>query len=363
MNNPGTVAVNIMVKNARDSVLRALDSVIDLIDEIVVFDTGSTDGTQEAIQNYLRQLPTTFIKTYREVAWIDDFSAIRNQMLEATTSAWVLALDADEVLTIQGGTLRDLTRSGHQVFFIEKRSYVKAGEMHGFIPVKDEYPEQEKGYVGFRSEPNYLFFEKNPLIHYERLIHESIELSLLRHKIPSVRINDIRIHNYGRHDMSTKGPWYYSLVKKLVSERPDDGLAWCYLGVHEKTEGNLPRAIECLDRSIALIPDFPTAKLFKAKCLMETGNYIEAERLLAELSRKNPGEEAIWLDLISATQHTAHAGEKIIAHLARAESTQNTTTAIYEAAAVVLGRLKKPVKAEIYRKRARELKRKLKSAT
>lgn len=351
------IAVNVMVKNARDTILDALISAEPFVDEMVVFDTGSSDDTQTVVQNFLSQRPNHIQCIYQEVPWVDDFSAIRNQMLDATTADWVLALDSDEVLTISGGTLRDLAQSGHKAFFIEKRSYVKTRDIEGFKPVMGEHPKQEKGYAGYLSEPNYLFFEKNPKVRYERCVHETIELSLVRAQIPSVRTNQVFIHNHGRHDMSAKGPWYSSLIKKLTAQSPDDGLAWCYQGVQEKEEGLLIQALASFDNSIHLIPDYAAPKLMKARCLLALGKIEDAQAILNELSRTHPNEEVIWIELIRSTAHNPNAAELINSHITRLEALKAETPEIYEAAAAILGKMKKQVKAEIFRKRARELRK------
>jgi len=60
-------------------------------DEIIVCDTGSTDRTVEIARAHGA--------TVVHFPWVDDFAAARNAALAAATGDWVLALDADEVLT------------------------------------------------------------------------------------------------------------------------------------------------------------------------------------------------------------------------------------------------------------------------
>lgn len=67
-----------------------IESVRGLAQEIVVVDTGSTDGTPElAVALGARVLHTP---------WRDDFSAARNVALEAAQAEWILTLDADQQL-------------------------------------------------------------------------------------------------------------------------------------------------------------------------------------------------------------------------------------------------------------------------
>jgi len=81
----------IIVKNEEASLPRCLSSVKDLVNEIVVLDTGSTDKTVEIAKSFGAKV------YYFE--WCNDFAAARNEALKYVQGDWVLVLDADEVLT------------------------------------------------------------------------------------------------------------------------------------------------------------------------------------------------------------------------------------------------------------------------
>jgi len=79
-----------IVKNEEDTLGRCLDSVYDLVDEIIVVDTGSKDMTKEIARKYT-------VKVY-DFPWIDDFSAARNYSFEQATMDYIFWLDADDVV-------------------------------------------------------------------------------------------------------------------------------------------------------------------------------------------------------------------------------------------------------------------------
>jgi glycosyltransferase involved in cell wall biosynthesis len=79
-----------IVKNEEASLPKCLESVKDLVDEIVILDTGSTDQTVEVAKKFGANV-TNF-------TWCDDFAAARNEALKYVRGEWVLVLDADEVL-------------------------------------------------------------------------------------------------------------------------------------------------------------------------------------------------------------------------------------------------------------------------
>ena len=88
-----------IVKNEEHFLPNCLASVIGVVDEIVVLDTGSTDRTCEIAISAGARL--------EHFEWCDDFAAARNAAVSYATGDWVLVLDADEVLVKgAGGAMR-----------------------------------------------------------------------------------------------------------------------------------------------------------------------------------------------------------------------------------------------------------------
>lgn len=85
-----TISLCMIVKNEEEVLARCLNSVKDLVDEIIIVDTGSTDST--------RQIAREFTNNVFEFPWIDDFSAARNFAFSKATMDYMLWLDADDVL-------------------------------------------------------------------------------------------------------------------------------------------------------------------------------------------------------------------------------------------------------------------------
>ncbi len=92
-----TISLCMIVKDEAKKLPRCLASVKDLVDEIIVLDTGSGDAT-----------PTIAEKAGAKVnflIWGDDFAHARNVSLDQATQDWILILDADETLTKAGRQL------------------------------------------------------------------------------------------------------------------------------------------------------------------------------------------------------------------------------------------------------------------
>lgn len=86
-----------LVKNEERYIWFAVMSVIDYIDRILIWDTGSTDKTVKIIKE-IQRLYTKKVD-FREVGEVDikEFTNVRQEMLDETKSDWFMILDGDEV--------------------------------------------------------------------------------------------------------------------------------------------------------------------------------------------------------------------------------------------------------------------------
>jgi len=84
------ISACMIVKNEEDSLERCLNSIKDIVDEIVIVDTGSTDSTVEVAKHYTDKI------YFHE--WENNFALHRNQSISYATGDWILIIDADETL-------------------------------------------------------------------------------------------------------------------------------------------------------------------------------------------------------------------------------------------------------------------------
>jgi glycosyltransferase involved in cell wall biosynthesis len=113
-----------ITKNEEAFLEQCLNSVKNIIDEIIIVDTGSTDNTKNIAKKFCemrvnsrtRSQLTAKISNFK---WQDDFSAAKNESIKHATKDWILVMDADEVieksdLTKIKNTVENPRFSGHQ---------------------------------------------------------------------------------------------------------------------------------------------------------------------------------------------------------------------------------------------------------
>lgn len=100
-----SISLCMIVKDEEENLERCLRSVGGLVDEIVLTDTGSTDGTVAAAKRFGAR-----VFRYR---WDDSFSNARNFCLAQAAGTWILVMDADDELDpADRNALLNLTRGG-----------------------------------------------------------------------------------------------------------------------------------------------------------------------------------------------------------------------------------------------------------
>ncbi len=85
-----TISLCMIVKNEEKVLVRCLNSFADIMDEIIIVDTGSTDNTKDIALKYTD-------KVY-DFKWTGDFSEARNFASSKASMEYIYTADADEYL-------------------------------------------------------------------------------------------------------------------------------------------------------------------------------------------------------------------------------------------------------------------------
>src|SRR5260221_1046082 len=293
------LALSMIVRNGGQDLPRCLESVRGVVDEIVIADTGSTDGSVDVARS--------FDATVINVSWENDFAAARNAALHATRSDWVLVLDADEQLDAQAKAqiADDLEFADADGYVITIRNYVHrlterlwdkvALANDGRLPRASEFG-------GFLEHENVRLFRNKPEIKFEGRVHETVGIGIER-RGGKLDHGSFIIHHFGfaasAERKVEKNLFYRELGRQELKDTPSNAQAHFELALVELDNfHNNEDALRLFVRSCELNEKLAVAWFFRAIALTRLQRDAEALPCFAQARR---------LGLASATHAEAEA--------------------------------------------------------
>jgi len=251
-----TLGLAMIVKNGAKTLQNCLTSIAGVMDQIVVADTGSTDGTQELARSLGAQVI--------DHPWQDDFAEARNAAVQALTTDWALVMDDDEELDAGAREkIRPLLeRANVGGYLITLRNYipVKYGSGgHGAAAQPNVAPvPRSEGAGAYTDFALCRLFRRHPEIYYEGRVHEHVE-PRIRALGLQVEPSDLIIHHFGllvaNDELHAKDEFYRKLGLLKLQDNPNDPQAWIEMGLQEYEQfKNYSGGIECFKRALALNP-------------------------------------------------------------------------------------------------------------
>ncbi len=226
------VSLTMIVRDEEANLPSCLKSATGLFDEIVVVDTGSTDGTIEIARSFGAQV--------FEFAWIDDFAAARNEALSHATGDYVFWLDADDVIEpAQAVRLRRLLDSldvGDPVAYVVRCSC------------------DADGLGGGATEVDHVrLFPLRAEIRWAYRVHEQILPSLRRVGVP-VKWSDVTVRHTGYVNPAIRGRKLdrdQAILEAELSRDPSEPFVLFNLGGIALERSDWRGALDYLRRSLA----------------------------------------------------------------------------------------------------------------
>ena len=221
-----------IVKNEEKYLPQCLESVKDVVDEIVILDTGSTDKTVGIAEQFGAKV--------HHFQWCDDFAIARNEALKYVRGEWVLVLDADEVLESA------IVPQVRQAIETENNLVVNL--------IRHE--------VGASQSPYSLIsrlFRRHPAIQFTRPYHALIDDSVteLLTKEPQWRVvslNEVAILHYGYQAEAIASLDKYTrarvLMEKFLATHPNDPYVCSKLGALYLQSGSIKNGIKFLKQGL-----------------------------------------------------------------------------------------------------------------
>lgn len=91
------ITAHCLVKNEENFIAYAVRSVIDFVDQVLIFDTGSTDRTVAIIKELQQEYPQKIVFEEKGECDKKRHTELRQEMVERTSTEWFMVLDGDEV--------------------------------------------------------------------------------------------------------------------------------------------------------------------------------------------------------------------------------------------------------------------------
>ena len=293
-----------IVKNEESCLEKCLTAVKDLVDEIIIVDTGSTDKTLEISQRFTDK--TFFFE------WCNDFSAARNFSLTKATKEWILFLDADEILAKDDHTaIRKLIeRKDAIAYAFDQVEYTNDASLTGFVYIqkKDKHSQEFLGKVIvshairlFRNTPNICFHWK---------IHESISPSLEAKGLTALS-SGIIIHHYKNeknHEFQQqKMLMYLKIGEEQIKATPqhpkplyETGLIYYFLGRYRDAAAAFEKVIAMIPKKYsedAKFSDMKRAYHKLARCYTKLNEFPRAISLYEKYNQLKPNESDALAEL------------------------------------------------------------------
>lgn len=216
-----TLALVMIARDEARCIERALSSVRLWVDDIVVLDTGSTDGTPA-----LARAAGARVHAFD---WIDDFAAARNAALALTDCDWRLVLDADEWLVEGGAVLTALRKD--------------APRFVGAVEIRNRF---EQG-ASIATASSWLSRVLPRGVAYTGRIHEQ---PVHRHPVRRLPVR-LEHDGYLGAPMRAKGDRNRRLLEVSVAESPHDTYLLYQLGKDHEVHGRHGQACDCYAGALA----------------------------------------------------------------------------------------------------------------
>ncbi|MHB8637318.1 MAG: tetratricopeptide repeat protein [Fimbriimonadaceae bacterium] len=265
-----------IVKNEAAHIERCLQSIASVADEIVIVDTGSTDGTPDIISGLGLNVKLGAFE------WCDDFAAARNAALELATGDWALWIDADEVLEENGcGEIRQaLIRPHFGGFYLRIINYTGDG------PDTSTYTHSAMR-----------LFQRLPGVRFEGRVHEQVIDTLRSRDLPNGNLGSASLLHYGYRpsEMEAKGKHerFLTMLEREVREKPQDAFQWFNLANAYTVCGRLAEAAHAGRHAVKLSDDkapyLALAYQLLANALTHTGKPDAALAALDEAEGRGLG--------------------------------------------------------------------------
>ncbi|MDR0498770.1 MAG: glycosyltransferase [Holophagales bacterium] len=287
------LSLAMIVRDEAQNLGTCLGSVKDLVDEMIVVDTGSLDKTVE--------IAISHGATVERFTWTESFAEARNKSLSLCTGDWILVLDADEMLNTEEHQIikAAILAPNAMGYKIMIRNYLNSGSLFGpggNAKLNDGVFEPSASYSHYITQKSLRLFRRQDSPLYVGRIHESVEQWFEEHGHSASLLN-ATIHHFGKinseRDMA-KQPVYLDLARREAADYPDDHIAHANVLQEALMLEDWPTVLEAARTYLKLKSSAPAlVYLGGAKALISTGKPNEALEFIAPIDNESTADPAV----------------------------------------------------------------------
>ncbi len=294
MSDSPTISLCMIAKDEESFIGDCISSVLPIINQVVLVDTGSTDKTIEIAKNLGAEV------YYQD--WQNDFSVARNVSLQYATSDWILVLDSDEVIYSEDlPEIKRMCSESGVVWELTQRHYTNDVRLSDFMPCSGQFPKLEKSFKGYFESGLVRLFPNWEGLHYRAPIHELVEFCLAERPEFKIKKAKPRIHHYGHtkkdDSKKKKGNLYTSLGQSKTTIQPHDWKNFFELAVEHNNNLRYSESAEAFRKAIELNPTYLSSFVNLGYVYCELGQYDEAAQILESALLLDPRAEEAYCNL------------------------------------------------------------------
>jgi len=301
-----SISLCMIVKDEEKLLEQCLNSVKDIVDEIIIVDTGSKDKTKEIAKK--------FTKNVLDFEWKNDFSEARNFSIEKATKDWIMFLDADDVIAKEDHKdIKELVEKAEEdmgAFSFIERNYSNNSFLINWMNVGEE-DKYAKEFAGFCPNIVFKLFRNNKGIKFDGKVHETV-IKSIEEKGLKVVSTKIPIHHYKEEKGSQeqKRENYLELVEEKLKKNPEDMQALFEAGQMYLDNNYTGKAITSFEKITKTAPNYDVLILLGIS-YERLGVNKKAENSFNEAIKINPDTESAFIQLSSLYIKTNKTEEAI----------------------------------------------------
>lgn len=267
----------IMVKDEEHRISGCLKDIIDLFDDVVILDTGSTDRTREIVRDQFDIQP---VETRLNEKRCHCHSDVRNHGFELLKTPWIMNLDADERISRQ-----DLEKVLAQP---------EDPDIAGYFLQWNTYKEDDRTII---EDYKLSVFRKG--IRKCGLIHGNMQYCIRKLGLKAKWLGDVLLNHYPEARKDTfKSRFYLERLYCAIEAEPDWYRYYWFLGYTFFRRGDYPMAEKYLK-----VAAHSHSDAFPVECL-------NSKMVLAEIYARQARREALQETLREAMSfHADVAGD------------------------------------------------------